>query len=177
MRLGDAPLYFIENRGQAGTAATHYVQGRNRSIYFTSEGVTFVLAGAPERSHERLASPYTPAAPVPSSEAAPQRWAVKLAFIGARAAVLPEGQAPTSAVVSYFKGPREQWKQGLATYSRLVYPDLWPGIDLVYSGTANRLEHTFLVKPGADPGQIKLAYQARARSGRRRADGSRWSRP
>ncbi|MBI3988741.1 MAG: hypothetical protein HY347_03900 [candidate division NC10 bacterium] len=61
--------------------------------------------------------------------------------------------------MSYFKGSREQWKTGLSTYATLVYPDLWPGIDLVYSGTVNRLKYTFLVKPGADPSQIKLAYR------------------
>ena len=41
----------------------------------------------------------------------------------------------------------------------LVYPDLWPGIDLVYEGAADRMKYSFVVKPGADPGQIKLAYR------------------
>jgi len=38
---------------------------------------------------------------------------------------------------------------------------LWPGIDLEYSGTVNRLKYTFMVKSGADPQQIKLAYRGR----------------
>jgi hypothetical protein len=62
-------------------------------------------------------------------------------------------------VISYFKGPKDQWQTGLPTYASLVYLDLWPGIDLVYSGTVNRLKYTFVVKPGADPNQIKLAYR------------------
>src|SRR5207244_10216668 len=39
------------------------------------------------------------------------------------------------------------------------YPNLWPGIDLVYSGTGDHLKYTFVVQPGTDPQQIQLAYQ------------------
>ena len=65
----------------------------------------------------------------------------------------------TPAVVSYFKGADSRSQAGLPTYGSVVYPDLWPGIDLVYTGTAGHLKYTFLVKPGADPDQIKLAYR------------------
>ena len=41
----------------------------------------------------------------------------------------------------------------------MFYEDLWPGIDLVYQGTARELKHTFVVAPGADPAQIRLAYR------------------
>jgi Bacterial Ig-like domain (group 1)/Beta-propeller repeat len=47
----------------------------------------------------------------------------------------------------------------LKTFGTLVYADLWPGIDLVYHGTGDRVKYTFVVKPGADPTQIKLAYR------------------
>src|SRR5215831_16182450 len=82
-----------------------------------------------------------------------------LEFLGANPDVKPVGLESAPAVVSYFKGPREQWKTGLPTYASVVYSDLWPGIDLVYSGNAGRLKYTFLVKPGADPKKIKLAYR------------------
>ena len=83
---------------------------------------------------------------------------VKLDFIGANPNVKPEGIEPADAVFSYFKGPRNNWKTGLKTYKGVIYRDLWPGIDLVYSGGTNRLKYTFNVSPGADPKQIRLAY-------------------
>ena len=88
-----------------------------------------------------------------------ERWVVKLDFVDANPNVRPVGQEPTAAVISYFKGPREEWTTGLPTYASLVYRDLWPGIDLVYTGTGSRLKYTFVVQPGADPNQIKLAYR------------------
>lgn len=87
-----------------------------------------------------------------------QRWVVKLDFVGANRDVQPVGEERTEAVISYFKGPQDQWHAGLPTYSRIVYRDLWPGIDLVYYGTVNALKYEFVVHPGADPSQIRLTY-------------------
>jgi uncharacterized protein (TIGR03437 family) len=69
------------------------------------------------------------------------------------------GQERTPAVISYFKGRPGQWKAGLPTYSRIVYKDLWPGIDLLYSGETDRLKYQFVIQPGARPEQIRLAYR------------------
>ncbi|MFQ5748441.1 MAG: SBBP repeat-containing protein, partial [Planctomycetota bacterium] len=63
------------------------------------------------------------------------------------------------AVFSYFHGPRENWKTAIPAFGRIVYPDLWPGIDLVYSGTIKQFKYRFLVRPGADPAQIRLAWR------------------
>jgi len=131
--------------------------GCDKAVYFTASGVTFALTdgraqGAPT-PRALLTSWERPAA----SRA--QRWAVKLDFVGANPEAGPAAEDPTPAVISYFKGSREDWKAGLRTYSRLVYADLWPGIDLVYSGTSSKLKYTFVVKPGASPEQIRLAYR------------------
>ena len=70
--------------------------------------------------------------------------------MGANAGVRPVGLEKTGAVVSYFRGRPEEWHAGLPTYAKIIYPDLWPGIDLVYQGAANRLKYEFIVHPGAD---------------------------
>jgi hypothetical protein len=132
--FGQLPLYFIENQGLLDTDVAYYVQGADKTLYFTERGITFALKG--EES----------------------RWAVALDFEGAHA-VKPVGEDRQEAVFSYFKGKPEDWHAGLPTYARLVYEDLWPGIDLVYSGTVDRLKYEFVVRPGADPGLIRLAYR------------------
>ena len=88
-----------------------------------------------------------------------ERWAVKLEFVGAAKGIKPLGEAETGGVISYFKGKPEDWRTGIPTYSRLIYPDLWPGIDLVYYGTVDRLKYEFIVHPGADPSDVRLAYR------------------
>jgi hypothetical protein len=158
------PLYFVENRGQLDSRVAYYVQGRDKLLYFTSQGLTFALAGRekPARASEEF---WQKASLRPASFAEPEPpglqagWVLKLDFVGAKPDARPIGQDQTPAVISHFKGSQSQWQAGLKTYATLVYPDLWPGVDLVYSGTVNRLKYQFVVKPGADPNQIKLAYR------------------
>jgi hypothetical protein len=69
------------------------------------------------------------------------------------------GQSLLPAKISYFKGPQSEWKTGIKTYGSLQYLELWKGIDLVYTGLQNRLEHRFIVKPGADRQRIQMSYR------------------
>jgi len=138
--FGKLPLYFVENRGQADGRVAFYIQGKDKTAYFTPDGVTFSLSGK-------------------SGAPSAGRHTVKLDFVGANPNVRPVGLEQSDAVFSYFSGGQAQWKGGLKSYSKIVYPNLWPGIDLVYAGTVNRMKYTFVVKPGADPNQIKLAYR------------------
>jgi hypothetical protein len=155
------PLYFIENRGQLDARVAYYVQGHGKALYFTKDGVTFALTDS--KSRDATATDRLNRASLRPGEEkrqeASNRWIVKLDFVGANPTVKVAAEHRTAAVVSYFKGRRENWKTGLPTYSRLAYSDLWPGIDLVYDGTASQLKYTFLVRPGADPGAIRLAYR------------------
>jgi hypothetical protein len=131
------PLYFIKNRGQVGERTAYYVQGHDKSLYFTPQNLTYVLAGEDSSRH----------------------WVVKQAFLDADPNVRIEGLERTSAVFSYFRGSQAQWITGLPSYAGVVYRNLWPGIDLQYRGTGSELKYQFVVQPGADPGVIQLAYR------------------
>ena len=157
MMFEQLPLDFIENQGQIDHYVAYYVQGRDMHLYFTSQGVTFVFTGIPTQPSDFGVTPYLSS--MREEHRGERRWITKLEFLGADPSVRPVGYNRTSAVISYFKGSREQWQIGLPTYSKVIYADLWPGIDLIYTGTANQLKYTFIVKPGADPNQIQLAYR------------------
>jgi hypothetical protein len=139
--LGKMPLYFIENQGQLHEDVGYYIQGYDKTLYFTPQGVTFSLSGKA------------------NDAGAVQRWTVKLDFLGANPNAKPKGEESQQTIFSYFKGQPEDWHTNLPTFRRLVYSDLWPGIDLVYTGNINVLKYEFVVKPGADPSQIRLAYR------------------
>ena len=51
--FGRMPLYFVANRGQMDERVDYYVQGRDRSIYFSPGGLTFVLASKKEFKQKR----------------------------------------------------------------------------------------------------------------------------
>lgn len=152
------PLYFVENRGQVDLRAAYYIHGSDKAFYFGSDGITLVLShaarasvAASSLSSEQFGQEMTPRSI--------SRTAVRLEFVDANSSVTPVGEDLSPARFSYFKGPRENWTLGLKSYKRLVYPELWPGIDLVYTASADRLKYMFVVKPGADPARIKLRYR------------------
>ncbi|MCX6579113.1 MAG: hypothetical protein NT166_02895 [Candidatus Aminicenantes bacterium] len=72
---GKMPLYFIPNKGQIGKQVYYYVQGKDKTVYFTSEGLTYSLNAQ-------------------SSSQPTRGWVVKLEFVGARKNVKPECANP-----------------------------------------------------------------------------------
>ena len=47
----------------------------------------------------------------------------------------------------------------MATYGKVRYAQVYPGIDLVYYGNQRQLEYDFVVAPGADPARIRLRFE------------------
>ncbi len=60
---------------------------------------------------------------------------------------------------NYFLGNRpERWITDVPTFERARFRDVYPGIDVVYYGRGARFEHDFVVRPGADPSVIEMAF-------------------
>ncbi len=162
---GKLPLYFTENKGQLPKRVAYYTQGRNATVYFTRHDVTFALTGTRLEQAVDVASTrkqsWRRVALDEEQQSNPERerWALRLNFPGANPKLKLSGQSPSPTRISYFKGPRSQWKTALPTYSTLTYSNLWRDIDLAYAGTADRLKYTFIVKPGADPRRVRLQYR------------------
>jgi hypothetical protein len=135
----------MPNRGHLDPRAVYYVQGRFTSAFFTRTGVAYSL---------RKPTPFQPASFGPSETAK-----VQLELLQPNPNLQIEALDPTDARVSYFRGPRDQWVTGLPTYTALRYKDVWPGIDLEFTGPDGNLKYTFYVRPGADPNLIRFAYR------------------
>jgi hypothetical protein len=100
------------------------------------------------------------------------RVSVRVRFPGARKDATPEGIDPQLGVVSYLIGADpSRWRRGLRTWGGVRYRELYPGIDLICRIGPSGLKSEFVVRPGADPRTIRLAYTGAARL-RVDADGS-----
>lgn len=139
VRLGShpvAPLSYEENRGQAPPEACFVARAGRLSVLLSSEHATF---------------------------SAPTGAPVELRFPGSRPGVL-RGADALPGVVNHLRGADpSRWIVGVPTWGAVVRDEAWPGIDVVFHGDGERLEHDFVVEPGADPGVIRLAL-AGARS-------------
>jgi len=84
---------------------------------------------------------------------------VRLQFAGANREVTVEGEEPLPGAANFFLGnDPQQWQTNVPTYAAIIYHDLYPGIDLIYSGKQGRLKSEFVVAAGADPTAITMEY-------------------
>lgn len=127
-RASHIPAHFIKNCGQGDKRVHFYVKSLDKTLYFTSNGIAI----------------------------SSKNWTVALDFMGANPNVEPEGRGRMETAYHFFKGPEARWITNVQSYAGLVYKELWPGIDLVYSGAANKVKYYFVVKPNANPELIRF---------------------
>ena len=140
---GRLPLSFVENRGQTDTRVAYHTNlGGGATAFFTPGGLTVALRG----EH----------AVAGADEPVPGTWALRLAPIGADPAARPVGVERAEGIVSYLVGPTERHAVGVPAYYGVAYPEVWPGIDLVYGQQDRRLKYSFVLQPGADPRRIQV---------------------
>ena len=152
--LDRMPLLFVPEQVSPDGAMGFAVRGSEASVWLSASGLSYRLTPGSDTDPETGAG----------------SWVVALDFVGATPRQpVGEDQLPTR--VSYFKGPKAEWRTGLPSYGSVRYSESWPGVDVVVSGTAGELESTFVVQPGADPSAIRLAYRG-AKAVRIEADGS-----
>jgi len=99
-----AALKIDRDFGKMDAQVAYYLQGKDKTIYFTSEGLTYVLSerSAGEQTAEKTASVkerllINPAEREVRNRRDERRYAVKLDFVGANADVRPSGEEKTGA--------------------------------------------------------------------------------
>ncbi|UCH51825.1 MAG: SBBP repeat-containing protein [Chloroflexota bacterium] len=144
---GKLPLLFIQNQGQLDESVEYYVKSPSQTLYFTKESIVFDL------------TPNNQAAASATADSQADRLVFSLDFLGASSNPSIEGTDKDGAVVNYFIGnDPEKWHTDIPTYKEVVYHDIYPSVDLRLFGKGNVLEYDFVVRPGASPDDIALAY-------------------
>ena len=140
---GQLPLTFEPNVGQVAS-----------DVQFLTRGEGYLLALGSGDAQLQLQKPADT-----STGAAPSPDVVQMQLIGADAQAAVAGFDPLPGKVNYLVGTDpSQWRTDIPTYGGVSYGDVYPGVDLIYYGNQRQLEYDFVVKPGADPGQIHVGY-------------------
>lgn len=83
----------------------------------------------------------------------------KVHFTNANPNTFIETSKVTPDYNNYFIGKDPtKWAGNVKNYQRIMYNDLWEGINLEALGQDNSVKYNFYVKPGADAANIKLYY-------------------
>src|SRR5262249_7999184 len=141
-------MAFTLNAGQTTDQRVKLIaQGQNYTIFFSNNQTVLNLA------HPTTTSP--PSRPAPH---AVTNDVVAISFAGANADARVVPQEELTQRSNYFAGSRKF--TDVPNYGRVRIDNLYPGISVEYYGNAaGRLEHDFIVSPGADPSRIHMQYQ------------------
>lgn len=156
------PLTFVRNSGQVDDTVRFYARGSGYAFYFTPRAVVVSLikdfsTNALRQIGARRAGGFADASP--SRDVPVVGMTLALRFLSANPNVSLEGAKPGSSVVNHILGSDpKRWHAAFPTYERIVYRDLWDGVDLAVGGRAGELKYEFIVKPGARVEDIRLAY-------------------
>lgn len=154
--LAGLPLAFEENQGQFDPQALFAARHGTGTFFFTADSLAAVFT----RTVKTTDYSDEPDQPVGDTQMSTESFALKIHFLGSNDGVLVKGEDPLQGKVSYFRGKDpEGWVSGAGTFSRIVYRDMWPGVDLAYSGSAGRLKAEYRLARAADAGLIKLRYE------------------
>jgi hypothetical protein len=70
-----------------------------------------------------------------------------------------EGLERLRADTNYLVGTQKQWRTGVPNYARVLYHDVYPGVDLVYYGNNGELEYDFQLQAGINPDAIRMEFK------------------
>ncbi len=70
------------------------------------------------------------------------------------------GKNEFNCKINYFKGDnKSQWKSCIPIYEKLLYKEVYPGIDLLYYGKQTNMKLEFIVQPNKSIDCIKLNFE------------------
>jgi hypothetical protein len=134
--------HFIRNEGQLDKNVLFYLKGKGSIIYFTKEGLVFDYIKREKDEKEA------------------KRLVFNLDFIRVNRDVKVEGGVKKKGTVNYFIGNNPaKWRTNIPTFDRIIYRQIYEGIDLVYGWHEGELKYEFVVAPGAYPERIRLTYR------------------
>jgi len=176
--LNKMPLAFTKNMGQWDDRVLFRANAGGATMWFTKEGVTYQFT-------RRIGNDNTPLNPLSRgdslsfagiaqnehipllrgvrgvSDTSIEQLVLTAKFIGANPnpAVIAEGQMEYKC--NYFLGnDPTQWHTDVPNYEAITLRDIYPGIDVKYSGDGGgQAAYEFIASPSADVSQIKVAYE------------------
>lgn len=149
-----APLEFIENKGQWGDWFNYRVSTSAGDVCIENDGFRYILADYDNNYKlDYFHHGQTKINPLLKFHV------YKVTFVNANLTQI-NGDRPQSVYYNYFLGDDPtHWKSGIHPYRGLNCTHLYEGIDMSVFSSKGNLEYEFILHPHADPSLVKLRFE------------------
>ncbi|HEX9955892.1 MAG TPA: PKD domain containing protein, partial [Fibrella sp.] len=145
---------FIENKGQWAADILFRADLPGGFLFLKKSGLHYVFYDTRETAR-RHAAPASTEPILPTVRA----HGVGVSLLNQTGTGPIKGINPVGTSFSYFTGnDQSHWVGGVRGFPEVIYQDVYPGINLRIYAYYNTLKYEFVVQPGADPANIRLAY-------------------
>ncbi len=154
---GRIPLYFIENNGQIDDTVRYYEKGVGHATFFTKDGVYITLT---KGSKDKVVAGelLNEAGPYAKQDVSSETVRLSLAGSNKNPEIIAEDRQ--DAMINYLAGnDQSKWKRDISTFGKVVYKEVYTGIDLRYYGNNGTLEYDVILRPGSDHKDVKFTYE------------------
>ena len=153
---GTLPLRFELNQGQTDAQVRYLSRNSGYDLFLTPGEAVMLL----HKQQKKQSTGGTVSREAKTDKAEAQtRNVARMRLMGANPKPTITGRDILPGKSHYFIGnDRNRWHTSIPQYARVAYEGVYPGIDLAFYGTKRQLEYDFIVKPGADPNKIMIAF-------------------
>jgi len=156
---GNLPLYFEANEGQSTDAVKYVSHGGGYTLFLKKDEAVLAVQKMDEHSRRKFESHKFFRSP--RFRQLHKTHIVRVKPVGANSEPVIEPLEALPGKSNYLVGADPaKWRRGIATYGRVRYGNVYPGVDLEYYGNQRRLEFDFTVAPGSDPSKIRLQIES-----------------
>lgn len=137
--MGNMALSFEENMGQTDEQVRYLARSPHYTLFLTDKEAVFRFR---KQDGNKI-----------------NRDVLRMQFNDANSSPAVEAAGKLERTSSYFIGDEESnWQKGLKNFERVMYREIYKGIDAVFYGEQKSLEYDFIVAPQIDPGVISLTF-------------------
>ena len=144
------PLLFVENKGQFTDA--NFAPRKDILFRLSSPGMNIMLGDA--SLHYMFQKK--------SNDDKCEMYRVDVSLVGANTHARVETDGQQEYEEHYYMPHVSQDPIFAHSFNKVIYKDVYPGIDWVFYVKNNELEYDFVVKPGADASLIRIKYDGAA---------------
>lgn len=150
------PLSFEPNQGQTDSRVQFLSRGPGYTIFFTPDETVLKL---PANKAQTTAENKTPITGSASERDVKSAVPLHLKFVGSNPQVQITGIEKLPGISNYFIGNNQKnWRTDIPHYAKVMYENIYPGVDLIFRGSPEQLEYDVVVAPGSDTGAVVMQF-------------------
>jgi hypothetical protein len=153
-------LRFIQNKGQWDADIDFQALVPGGRLGISAKGFSVLLLDMEEMEHRHLANHEV----INESDGQPSNEPInahyfQIHLLGSNQQAKAIVESPLEGYSNYFLGNDScRWATNALAYASILYKNVYDGIDFRVSSIGNNLKYDFIVRPEADPSQIKIEY-------------------